>query len=57
LIAFLCFCTDVVEAYGKAMIATGVHGIQYGDSTASLVGPELYQKFVLPNQKKSIDAL
>ena len=54
---FLCFCTEVVEVYGKAMIATGVHGIQYGDSTASLVGPEHYRKFVLPYQEKSIDAL
>ena len=54
---FLSFCTEVVEAYGKAMIATGVHGIQYGDSTASLVGPEHYRKFVLPYQQKSIDAL
>ncbi|MBN2553789.1 MAG: uroporphyrinogen decarboxylase family protein, partial [Spirochaetales bacterium] len=51
------FCTDVVIAYGLAMIATGVHGIQYGDSTASLVSPEHYEKFALPYQRRSVDAL
>jgi len=42
------FCTEVVIAYGQAMIATGVHGIQYGDSTASLISPDQYREFVLP---------
>jgi len=51
------FCTEVVEVFGKAMIATGVHGIQYGDSVASLVSPEYYRKFALPYQKKSFNAL
>jgi MtaA/CmuA family methyltransferase len=51
------FCTEVVIAYGQAMIATGVHGIQYGDSTASLVGPEHYERFALPYQQRSVDAL
>jgi MtaA/CmuA family methyltransferase len=51
------FCSEVVIAYGQAMISTGVHGIQYGDSTASLIGPEHYQRFVLPYQRKSVDAL
>ena len=46
--SFLEFCTEVVIAYGKAMSACGVHGVQYGDSTASLVSPEHYRKFVLP---------
>ena len=51
------FCTEVVIAYGKAMISTGVHGIQYGDSTASLVSPEHYEKYALPYQRRSVDAL
>jgi uroporphyrinogen decarboxylase len=51
------FCSEVVIAYGKAMIATGVTGIQYGDSTASLISPDLYEKFVLPYQQKSLHAL
>lgn len=54
---FLDFCSEVVIAYGRAMISTGVHGIQYGDSTASLISPEHYERFVLPYQQKSVDAL
>jgi len=54
---FLRFCTNVVVAYGKAMIATGVHGIQFGDSVASLVSPLDYERFVLPWQEAAVDAL
>jgi uroporphyrinogen decarboxylase len=54
---FLEFCTDVVIAYGKAMIATGVHGIQFGDSTASLISPADYARFVLPYQRRALEAL
>ncbi len=53
----LAFCTDVVITYGKAMIATGVHGIQYGDATASLVSPADFSKHVLPWQERSLRAL
>ena len=54
---FLEFCTKVVIAYGQAMNATGVHGVQYGDATASLIRPEHYRQFVLPYQDKSLRAL
>ena len=54
---FLGFCTEVVIAYGKAMIATGVHGIQFGDATASLISPDDYSRVVLPYQEKAVDAL
>jgi uroporphyrinogen decarboxylase len=54
---YLAFCTDLVVAYGKAMQATGVHGIQYGDSSASLLSPALYERFVLPYQASSITQL
>ena len=50
-------CTDVVIAYGKAMIATGVHGIQFGDATASLVSPADFQRFVVPYQRRALEAL
>ena len=53
----LAFCTEVVIAYGKAMIATGVHGIQYGDATASLISPADFAKHVLPWQERSLRAL
>ncbi len=51
------FCTEVVIAYGKAMIATGVHGIQFGDATASLVSPADFQRFVVPYQRRALEAL
>ena len=54
---YLEFCTDVVIAYGEAMIATGVDGIQYGDACASLVSPEMYRQFVLPYQERTVEAL
>jgi len=57
LVELLSFCTDVVIAYGKAMIATGVHGIQYGDATASLISPADFRKYVLPFQEQSLRAL
>jgi MtaA/CmuA family methyltransferase len=50
------FCGEVVAAYGRAMIRTGVHGIQFGDSTASLVSPEHYVRFVLPYQEQALSA-
>jgi uroporphyrinogen decarboxylase len=51
------FCTEVVVAYGRAMIATGVHGIQFGDATASLVSPADFARFVLPWQRRALAAL
>lgn len=54
---YLEFCTRVVAAYGKAMAATGVHGVQYGDATASLISPEHYRRFVLPYQAESLRAM
>lgn len=54
---FLEFCTQVVAAYGKAMIETGVHGIQFGDSTASLLGPAHFERYALPWEKKAVESL
>jgi uroporphyrinogen decarboxylase len=51
------FCTEVVIAYGRAMIATGVHGIQFGDATASLVSPADFERFVRPSQERVLRAL
>jgi uroporphyrinogen decarboxylase len=51
------FCTEVVVAYGRAMIATGVHGIQFGDATASLISPHDFTRFVLPWQRRALEAL
>ncbi len=54
---FLEFCTDVVVAYGKAMIETGVHGIQFGDSLASLLGAEHFKQFALPWEQEAANRL
>ena len=51
------FCTEVVIAYGRAMIATGVHGIQFGDATASLVSAADFERFVRPSQERVLRAL
>ena len=55
--ALLDFCTEVVVAYGRAMQRTGVHGIQYGDASASLIGPEMYRQYVLPFQERTVAGL
>lgn len=54
---FLEFCSEVVIAYGKAMIKTGVHGIQFGDATAGLIGPEMFAEFSIPYQKHVLEEL
>ncbi len=54
---YLRFCTELVIAYGKSMQKTGVHGIQYGDSAASLISPEMFKQYALPYEEQSIDAL
>jgi uroporphyrinogen decarboxylase len=51
------FCADFVIAYGREMIATGVHGIQFGDATASLVSPADFERFVRPGQERVLRAL
>jgi len=55
--AFLDFCTETIITYGKAMISTGVHGIQMGDATASLLNPDLFRSFALPYLEKVVNAL
>ncbi|MFH1744396.1 MAG: uroporphyrinogen decarboxylase family protein [bacterium] len=54
---YLEFCTEVVIAYGKAMIGTGVHGVQFGDSVSSLVGVDMFERLVLPYEQKTSEGL
>lgn len=51
------FCVEAAKSYSTAMAATGVDGIQFGDSTASLIGPEMYEEFVMPYQIPVIEAI
>jgi len=54
---FLEFATQVVIAYGRAMARTGVHAIQFGESSASLISPSMYRDLILPYDRRIIEAL
>jgi len=54
---FLKFCTDVVVAYGEAMIETGVDAIQMGDATSSLLGIEHFKEYALPYLHDALERL
>jgi MtaA/CmuA family methyltransferase len=54
---FMEFCTEVVITYGKAMIGTGVHGIQMGEATASLLNKDLFASYVVPYLEKVLKSL
>lgn len=51
------FVVQMELRFAKAQIDAGVDLIGVGDAAASLVGPELYQEFVWPYEKKLIDGL
>jgi uroporphyrinogen decarboxylase len=53
----LAFCRDVAIAYGLAMAGSGCHGIQFGESTAGLLGRALYEEVVWPFDCQLIEAL
>jgi len=53
----LAFCRDVAIAYGQAMARTGCHGIQFGESTAGLLGRALYEEVVWPFDCQLVEAL
>jgi uroporphyrinogen decarboxylase len=50
-------CTKAVIRYAKAIISAGAHGITCGDSTAGLIGRELYSKFAFPYEKEIFEKL
>jgi MtaA/CmuA family methyltransferase len=51
------FTLDLGIEFARAQFAAGVHWIGIGDAAASLVGPAIYQEFVLPYEKRLVDAL
>jgi len=51
------FVTDNAIRFAKAQIDAGAELIGVGDAAASLVGPKLYEQFVLPYEKKLIAAI
>jgi len=48
------FVVTMEAAFARAQIAAGADLIGVGDAAASLIGPKLYNSFVLPHQKKLV---
>ena len=51
------FVVEMNLKFGRAQIQAGADIIGVGDAAASLVGPRLYQEFVLPYEKRLIRGL
>jgi len=58
------FVTDLFEfvlemglAFAKAQIEAGVELMGIGDAAASLVGPQLYEEYVWPYEKRLVDGI
>ena len=51
------FTYEVALSFGKAQIEAGADVLGIGDAAASLIGPELYNEFVWPLEKRLIDEL
>ena len=51
------FCSQVTIAYGAGMIKSGCHGIQFGESSVSLIGRRLYEDIVWPYDCMVIEEL
>jgi len=51
------FILQMELAFAKAQVEAGIDLMGVGDAAASLVGPQIYQEFVWPYEKKMFDAL
>ncbi len=51
------FCLDLALQFAQAQVAAGAELIGVGDAAASLVGPQIYQEFVLPYERRMVEAL
>jgi len=51
------FILEMELRFAKAQVEAGIDIMGVGDAAASLVGPQIYQQFVLPCEKKMVDAL
>jgi MtaA/CmuA family methyltransferase len=51
------FTTEMAIIFAQAQIDAGADLIGVGDAAASLIGPELYEKFVLPEEKRLCEAI
>ena len=51
------FVTEMEIRFARAQIEAGVDIMGIGDAAASLVGPEVYREYVLPYERRLIDAI
>ena len=51
------FTLELGLRFGRVQVETGVDIVGVGDAAASLVGPRIYEEFVLPYEKRLIDGL
>lgn len=51
------FSTDMAIAFARTQIDAGARWIGFGDAPASLVGPEHYERHVLPHERRLVEAI
>ena len=51
------FVLELGLRFARAQVEAGVDFIGVGDAAASLVGPQIYEEFVLPYEKRLVDGL
>lgn len=51
------FVLEMEVRFARAQVEAGVDIMGIGDAASSLVGPQIYEEFVFPYQKKLIDAV
>ncbi len=51
------FIVEMELAFAKAQIDAGADVLGMGDAAASLVGPQIYEEFVLPYERRMIDGI
>jgi len=51
------FVLAVELRFAKAQVEAGAECIGVGDAAASLVGPQIYEEFIWPYEKKMVDAI
>lgn len=56
-VALLDFIADQEIAFALAQVDAGADIIGIGDAAASLIGPEIYEEFILPRTRKYLDAI
>lgn len=51
------FCADVAIDYARIQADAGVDSIGMSDAAASMIGPELYEKYLFPRQMRIFSAI